>query len=48
MIGILYFSGTGNSLYIAKKVQSRLVGQIKYIPNYNPNVNECEIGQDLQ
>ncbi len=42
MIGILYFSGTGNSLYIAKKVQSRLGGQIKYIPNYVGDGSEFE------
>lgn len=42
MIGILYFSGTGNSLYIAKKAQSRLGGQIKYIPNYVGNGSEFE------
>ena len=34
MNGILYFSSTGNSLYIAKKVQERFGGSIKYIPNY--------------
>ncbi len=42
MIGILYFSGTGNSLYIAQKVQSKLGGQIKYIPSYIGNVSEFE------
>ena len=34
MIGILYFSSTGNSLYIAQRVQHTMGGQIKYIPNY--------------
>ncbi len=34
MNGILYFSSTGNSLYIAKKVQERFGGAIKYIPKY--------------
>lgn len=33
-IGILYFSSTGNSLYIAKKAKERFNGEIKYIPNY--------------
>ena len=39
-VGILYFSSTGNSLFIAKKVQSRIGGAIKYIPNYNGNGEE--------
>ncbi|WP_456112509.1 EFR1 family ferrodoxin [Ruminococcus sp.] len=42
MTGILYFSSTGNSLYIAQKVQKRIGGQIKYIPNYKGNGSEFE------
>lgn len=42
MIGILYFSSTGNSLYIAQKIQGQMGGQIKYIPNYNGNGSEFE------
>lgn len=42
MIGILYFSSTGNSLYIAQKVQSAMGGQIKYIPNYEGDGSEFE------
>lgn len=42
MIGILYFSSTGNSLYIAKKVQEALGGEIKYIPNYLGTGKEYE------
>lgn len=42
MIGILYFSSTGNSLYIAQKIQKRLGGQIKYIPSYEGNGGEFE------
>lgn len=42
MIGILYFSSTGNSLYIAKCVKDRLGGEIKYIPNYLGNGSEYE------
>ena len=42
MIGILYFSSTGNSLYIAQKIQDQMGGQIKYIPNYNGNGSEFE------
>lgn len=34
MIGILYFSSTGNSLYIAQRIKNKIGGQIKYIPNY--------------
>ena len=34
MTGIFYFSSTGNSLYIAKKIKERLQGDIIYIPNY--------------
>ena len=42
MVGILYFSSTGNSLYIAKKAQSRTGGSIKYIPNYNGDGSEFD------
>lgn len=42
MVGILYFSSTGNSLYIAKRVQSRTGGSIKYIPNYNGDGSEFD------
>lgn len=42
MIGILYFSATGNSLYIAQRVQGKMGGQIKYIPNYNGDGSEFE------
>lgn len=42
MIGILYFSSTGNSLYIAQRVQNRIGGQLKYIPNYEGNGNEFD------
>lgn len=42
MIGILYFSSTGNSLYIAQKVQSHFGGEIKYIPNYKGDGSEFE------
>ena len=34
-IGILYFSSTGNNLYIAKKIKEVLGGEIKYIPKYH-------------
>lgn len=37
MNGIFYFSSTGNSLYLAKKIQSELNGNVIYIPNYKGN-----------
>ncbi|MBQ6570419.1 MAG: EFR1 family ferrodoxin [Clostridia bacterium] len=42
MIGILYFSSTGNSLYIAQQIKDSLGGKIIYIPNYNGDGSECE------
>jgi len=42
MLGILYFSSTGNSLFIAKKVQERFGGKIVYIPKYEGNGNDFE------
>lgn len=35
MIGIFYFSSTGNSLYIAKQIKSELSGEMIYIPKYD-------------
>lgn len=42
MIGILYFSATGNSLYVAERIQRELGGSIRYIPNYSGNGEEFE------
>lgn len=42
MIGILYFSSTGNSLFIAKKLQEKIGGSIYFIPNYKNNGSEFE------
>ena len=42
MIGILYFSSTGNSLFIAKKVKEKFGGEIKYIPTYKGDGSEYE------
>lgn len=42
MIGILYFSATGNSLYIAQRIQKTIGGSIRYIPNYAGNGEEFE------
>lgn len=41
-LGILYFSSTGNSLYIAKKVKEKLGGSILYIPAYGGTCNEFD------
>lgn len=42
MIGIFYFSSTGNSLQIARHVQSRFGGKILYIPSYSGDASEFE------
>lgn len=42
MLGIFYFSSTGNSLYIAQRVKGMLGGQIKYIPNYTGDGSEFQ------
>ena len=42
MTGILYFSSTGNSLYISQKVKERLGGKIVYIPNYSGDGSEFD------
>jgi len=42
MIGILYFSATGNSLYIAQKVKKAMGGEIKYIPKYDGDGSEFD------
>ena len=42
MTGILYFSSTGNSLYIAKKLKEKVGGDVLYIPNYNGDASEFE------
>lgn len=41
-LGILYFSSTGNSLYIAEKIKERLGGEIRYIPKYDGTGGEFE------
>lgn len=40
MNGILYFSSTGNSLYIAKKVKEKFGGSVVYIPSYSGDGSE--------
>lgn len=42
MNGILYFSSTGNSLYIAKRLQERIGGELRYIPKYDGDGSEYE------
>ncbi len=42
MNGILYFSSTGNSLYIAQMLRKSLGGQILYIPSYEGNGTEFD------
>lgn len=42
MVGILYFSSTGNSLYISEKIKEKLGGRIIYIPKYSGNGSEFE------
>lgn len=39
MNGIFYFSGTGNSLWLAKQVKARLGGEIRYIPEWNGDIS---------
>lgn len=40
--GIFYFSSTGNSLYIAKKVKEKFGGKILYVPAYDGDGAEFE------
>ena len=42
MNGIFYFSSTGNSLYIAKRVKDALDGEIIYIPKYQGDGSEFD------
>lgn len=40
MTGIFYFSGTGNTLWIAQQIQKSFGGEIIYIPTYKGNASE--------
>lgn len=42
MNGILYFSSTGNSLYVAQLVQKQLSGELRYIPGYQGDGSKYE------
>lgn len=39
MTGIFYFSSTGNSLYIAKRIGDHFTEKVHYIPNYQGDTN---------
>lgn len=39
MNGIFYFSGTGNSLWLAKQIKEKLGGEIRYIPEWNGDIS---------
>lgn len=39
MNGIFYFSGTGNSLWLAKQIKAELGGEIRYIPKWNGDIS---------
>ena len=42
MRGILYFSATGNSLYIAQRLRGRSGGDIRHIPSYDGTGEEFD------
>ncbi len=42
MNGILYFSSTGNSLFVAQMAQKCLGGHIRYIPSYSGDGSEYD------
>lgn len=42
MTGILYFSSTGNSLYIAEQIKKENDGKIIYIPKYTGDASEFD------
>lgn len=42
MLAILYFSSTGNSLDITKRINSELLGKIYYIPDYLGDASEFD------
>ena len=42
MQGILYFSSTGNSLYLAKLIKEKRGGEIRYIPTYEGDGSEFD------
>lgn len=42
MTGIFYFSSTGNSLFIAERLKSKLGGSIHFIPNFSGSFAEMD------
>ena len=42
MKGILYFSSTGNSLYLAKRIRERIPAHILYLPRYAGDGSEFD------
>lgn len=42
MRGILYFSSTGNSLFVAQQLRERLGGQIRYLPAFDGSGEEFD------
>ena len=42
MTGIFYFSSTGNSLYIAKRIGSHFFEKVFFIPNYHGDINQFQ------
>ena len=39
MNGIFYFSGTGNTLWLAKKIKAEIGGEIRYIPKWSGDIS---------
>ena len=39
MNGIFYFSGTGNSLWLAKEIKAEIGGEIRYIPKWDGDIS---------
>ncbi len=42
MNGILYFSSTGNSLFVAQLVRDSITGELRYIPSYKGDGREYD------
>lgn len=42
MTGIFYFSSTGNSLYIAKRIGDYFSERVSFIPNYHGDLNQYQ------
>ncbi len=42
MTGIFYFSSTGNSLFIAKRIGAHFAEKVFFIPNYHGDINQFQ------